>query len=283
MTSGDQGGKYLHVAREDKLAVRTRDTEMVSRTGWNRIRSRILADLGDASSNWLSAGFAFLGIGASALLALLALPTVTTPGSELDPSVEPWLYTTAIFCAVLCVVFFGVHYGTMSRRKGVAQDIANEMDTMVPPEHLPAESPAQDEATPPQLPAPEADELDLLDDATLAIEALGPILQAIQEELRTAADMFSRSQQHGVYWSPTEGTPPMKTWRQNKDLLSGETTFQDIVPLLAQAFRDIERISRYRSLRLGGKVRASDSLPQAIASIQEADRAISQKLRSVEK
>jgi len=247
--------------------------------------------LGDASSNWLSAGFTFLGIGASALLALVALPSVTTPGSELQPSVEPWLYTAAIFCTVLCCVFVGLHVGTRKRRKGIAKDIANEMDTMLAgtPEEAPEQSPTAPPSGGPrhhQHP-PESDALldplidpDLLDDAMLALEAYRPTLQSLRQELRTARETFARAVVHGAYWRLGEGPPPTKTWKKHRDALGHEPTFQDVIDNVSDAFRHIERITSLRALRWGGKVKKEDSLPEAITAIEAAERAISEKLES---
>jgi hypothetical protein len=94
---------------------------------YERIQGRIKKEVGRlAPSLWLAGAFAFLGIGGSALLAYLELPTHS---SNLPAGAQAIIATIAIAAGVafvLCVIGAVVMW---DRGNQAANDICNEMDT----------------------------------------------------------------------------------------------------------------------------------------------------------
>lgn len=96
-----------------------------SESHYERIQRRILNELGgQATTIWLALAFAFLGIAASVLVTVLALPPGAL-GGEARAKLEAcgWgAFALTLVCAV-------VHAGHSKDRKDTAQDVVDEMDT----------------------------------------------------------------------------------------------------------------------------------------------------------
>ncbi|MFL5896063.1 MAG: hypothetical protein ACJ76Z_13255 [Thermoleophilaceae bacterium] len=104
---------------------------MVEDAQWKRLRGRIDAIEKRPGLGWLlTVASSAFGVGASAFLALLVLPSATGPGAELSAGVKPSLMATGIASMVLCVVFVALYFVLRKNAKLDAVDICHEMDTI---------------------------------------------------------------------------------------------------------------------------------------------------------
>jgi hypothetical protein len=103
---------------------------MVEDAQWERIKGRVSALEAKGGIDWLMAGGTSLaGIGASAGVALLVLPSATQ-GAQLDSGVKPTLWAVFIGGVVLSIVMFLLWRHLRDNKTKTASDICDEMSTI---------------------------------------------------------------------------------------------------------------------------------------------------------
>lgn len=104
---------------------------MVEDAQWERIRKRVSVLEAKGGIDWLIAGATMVaGIGASAGLALLALPKATKDQAELSPFVRPVLWVTLVGGLFLAAVLGMLWVHFKDDEQDTASDICEEMNTI---------------------------------------------------------------------------------------------------------------------------------------------------------
>jgi hypothetical protein len=136
--SGTEGGAAAEAAKHSiefkqtfVAEVKPRTVDLVDRLVCEQIEERIVTELGGKDFDWLSAGWAFLGVAAAAGVALLVLPHATVHDaahpSEFSPSVKPALWAAVICGGILFAVFTAMHFSTTKKDSTSARGIVNQL------------------------------------------------------------------------------------------------------------------------------------------------------------
>jgi hypothetical protein len=114
-------------------------------------------------------------------------------------------------------------------------------------------------------------------------EKIRSVLRATRFVVRDAVRRVENAVKTGRYWSSTgnDGGPlPTRTWKKNREQLSGVAGLGDVYDALYEAFAHVERINAFHFARViqGRAVKSDDRLDDALTALQKADQELSAKL-----
>jgi hypothetical protein len=114
-------------------------------------------------------------------------------------------------------------------------------------------------------------------------EKIRSVLRATRFDIRDALRRVENAVKTGRYWSTTgnDGGPlPIRTWKKNREQLSGLAGLGDVYDALYEAFAHVERINGFHFGRViqGRVVKSDDRLGDALTALQKAEQELSAKL-----
>lgn len=114
-------------------------------------------------------------------------------------------------------------------------------------------------------------------------EKLRSVLRSLRFDIRDALRRVERAIETGRYWPVTgnNGGPlPNRTWKKNREQLSGLTGMGDLYDSLHEAYAQVERINGFHFARVmqGHVVKQDDRLSDALTALQKAEQELNQKL-----
>jgi hypothetical protein len=114
-------------------------------------------------------------------------------------------------------------------------------------------------------------------------EKIRSVLRAIRFDIRDSVMRVENTIETGRYWPTTgnDGGPLFnRTWKKNREQLSGLAGMGDLYDTLYEAYAHVERINAFHFPRViqGRAVKANDRLGEALTVLRKAEQELSAKL-----
>ena len=110
------------------------------------------------------------------------------------------------------------------------------------------------------------------------------VLRPLRSELDRGQDFLARANASHTYWKLMEGGPTDTTWKRYRDRLSREVGLGDLYFQLSEAYDEIKRIRQLRAPRWrNAEVRPEDNLRDALLAVEQAVRALDEKIEALDR